>query len=91
MPSLLLLVYRGLLRAYLEWNAPLFFAASITTLRILDRAQYEALRAVLGCMRSTSVAIFLSEANEPSLGLRPSIMGSGAASVCFCTIHPSII
>ena len=50
-------------------------AASRSTLGILDRVQYEALRVVLGCMRSTPVSILLSEANEPPLGLRRSLLG----------------
>ena len=74
-PSLLLTVYRGLVRAYLEWGSPLFAGASGTALRILDRAQYEALRVALGCMRSTPIAVLLSEASEPPLGLRRSLLG----------------
>ena len=50
-------------------------AASRPTLGILDRVQYEALRVVLGCMRSTPFAILLSEANETPLGLRRSLLG----------------
>ena len=73
-PSLLLLVYRGLVRSYLEWGAPLFMAASRSNLGMLDRAQYEALRVVLGCMRSTPVAILLSETNKPPIGFRRSLL-----------------
>ena len=53
----------------------LFAGASGTALRILDRAQYEALRVALGCMRSTPIAVLLSEASEPPLGLRRSLLG----------------
>ena len=74
-PSLLLTVYRGLVRAYLEWGSPLFAGPSGTPLRFLDRAQYEALRVVLGCVRSTPIAVLLSEASEPPLGLRRSLLG----------------
>ena len=63
-PCLLLSVYRGLVRAYLEWDSPLFRSPGDAALRILDRVQYEVLRAVLGCMRTSRIAIFLSEANE---------------------------
>ena len=75
-PSLLLQVYRDLVRAYLEWGAPLILTASRSTLSILDRVQNEALRADLGCMRSTPVSILLSKANEPALGLRRSMLRS---------------
>ena len=74
-PSLLLLVYRGLVRAYLEWGSPLFAGACRASLGILDRAQYEALCVVLGCMRSTPIAVLLFESNELPLGLRPSLLG----------------
>ena len=52
-PSLLLVAYRNLVRSTLEWGSPLFSSAPRWTLRLLDRAQYMALRAVLGCMKST--------------------------------------
>ena len=74
-PFLLLLVYRGLVRAYLEWGSPLFAGAGRSALGILDRAQYEALRVALGCMRSTPLAVLLSESGEPPLGLRRSLLG----------------
>ena len=57
-------------------GAPLFHAASRSTLSILDRVQYEVLRAVLGWIRSTPVSILLSEAKEPPLGLRRSLLES---------------
>ena len=69
LPSLLLLVYRGLVRAYLEWRSPLFAGACGTALSISDRAQYKALRVALGCMRSTPIAVLLSESNVPLLRL----------------------
>ena len=75
-PLLLLRVNRGLVKAYLEWGAPLFLAASRSTLSILDRVSYEVLRAILGCVHSTPVAILLSDPNEPPLGLRRSLLGS---------------
>ena len=48
--SLLLTAYRNLVRSTLELGPPLFSSASNGTLRLLDQAQYAALRAVLGCM-----------------------------------------
>ena len=47
-PSLMLLVYRGLIGAYLECGAPLFMAASRSTLGILDRVQNKAYARRLG-------------------------------------------
>ena len=69
-PSLLLVAYRNLIRSTLEWGSPLFSSAPRGTFRLLDRALYMALRTILGCMRSTPIAILLSEAGEPPLWLR---------------------
>ena len=69
-PSLLLVAYRNLVRSIREWGSPLFASAPRGTLRLLDRAQYMALRTVLGCMRPTPISILLSEAGEPPLWLR---------------------
>ena len=42
----LLVIYRGLFSATLEWGAVLFTGASRSTYRILDRVECEALEAV---------------------------------------------
>ena len=73
-PSMLLFAYRGLVRSTLEWGSLLFSSACGGTLRLLDRAQYMALRAVLGCMQSTPVSIHFSESGEPPLGLRRNLL-----------------
>ena len=75
-PSLLLTAYRNLVRSTLEWGSPLFSSASGGTLRLLDRVQYSALRAVLGCMKSTPIPILLSEAGEPPLWLRGHLLNN---------------
>ena len=66
-------VYRNLGRSYLECVAPLFHCASKSALFILDRAWYGTLRAALGCMR-TPTSVLLSEAGEPPLSLRRSLL-----------------
>ena len=75
-PALLLTVCRNLVRAYLEWGAPLFRCASKSALRILNCAQFGALRVALGCMRSNPTSVLLSEAGEPPLSLRRSLLSS---------------
>ena len=75
-PSILLLVHRRLVRAYLEWGSLLLAGACRKALSILDRAQYEGLRVALDCMRSTPIAVFLSKSNGPPLGLRRSLLGN---------------
>ncbi|XP_051170050.1 uncharacterized protein LOC127287259 [Leptopilina boulardi] len=69
-PSSLLMAYRGLVRAHLEWGAPLFMCASQTNLKILDKIQYSALSVVLGYMITTPISVLLSECDKPPLYLR---------------------
>lgn len=69
-PSSLLMAYRGMVRAHLEWGAPLFMCASQTNLKILDKIQYSALRVVLGCIITTPISVLLSECDESPLYLR---------------------
>ena len=73
-PALLLTVYRNLVRSYPEWGAPFFRCAAVSALGILDRAQFGALRVALGCMRTTPTSVLLSEAGEPPLSLRRSLL-----------------
>lgn len=54
-PFLLLTVHKGLVRACLEWGATLLLNASISALGLLDRIEYESLRAALGYMRRLPV------------------------------------
>lgn len=63
-------VYKGLIRAHLEWGAVLFSGGNRNTLRVLDRVQYQALRVIMGCMRTTPIPLLLSEAGEPPLRVR---------------------
>lgn len=65
--------YRSLIRAHLEWATVLFADASLSYLRQLDTIQYSALRAVLGCMKSTPIPLLLSEANGCPLRHRSSL------------------
>ena len=92
--SLLLSVYRVLVRAYLEWSSPLFQSAGKTGLRILDRVQYETLRATSSwktcpgettlwypdCFRVSSSRCGLMSAYECALRVTVN---------CFRTIRPS--
>lgn len=69
-PEVLLRVYKGLIRAHLEWGAVLFAGSTGSVLKALDKAQYQALRTALGCMRTTPIPVLLSEAGESPLKLR---------------------
>ena len=69
-----LTVYRNLVWRYLEWGSPLFRCASKSALSILDRVQFGALRVTLGCIRTTPTSALLSEAGDPPLSLRRSLL-----------------
>ena len=58
----------------MEWGAPLFRCAGGSALAIHDRAQFGALRVALGCMRTIPTSVLLSEAGEPPLPLRRSLL-----------------
>lgn len=61
-PSSLLLVTVSLIGGYLRWGAPFFLRAGKVHLLALDRVFYSAIRVSLGAMRTTPLAILLSEA-----------------------------
>lgn len=69
-PEVLIKVYKGLIRAHLEWGAVLFAGSTRKVLKALDRVRYQALRTYLGCMRTTPIPVLLSEAGEPPLKVR---------------------
>lgn len=73
-PSSLLTVFKGLSRAHLEWGCQFFADTAQSNLRSLDRIQNQALRVIMGCMRSTPISILLSKANIPPLSLRRSLI-----------------
>lgn len=73
-PGTLMIVYKGLIRAILEWASILYASARQSLLVILDRVQYAAIRIILGFMRSTPIPILLSEAGEPPLTYRRSLL-----------------
>lgn len=54
----LLLVFKGLIRAYLEWGSVLFMEAAQYLLKVLDAQQFKALRIILGCMSSTPLYFY---------------------------------
>lgn len=70
----MLMIYRGLVRAHLEWGCQLFSLASNTHLKKLNRVQNAAMRTILGSMRSTPINIMLSEIDEPPLALRRTML-----------------
>ncbi|XP_043468115.1 uncharacterized protein LOC122502235 [Leptopilina heterotoma] len=73
-PESMLAAYRGLTRSLLEWASILFANTGRCRLIRLDRVQFSALRIALGCMRTTPIPILLSEAGEPTLEHRRSLL-----------------
>lgn len=73
-PDSMMTIYRGLTRALLEWASILFMNSCRKKLKTLDKIQYSALRTIMGCMKSTPIPILLSEAGEPPLERRRSLL-----------------
>lgn len=69
-PALSLMVFRGLIRAYLEWGCQLYGSANASALAGLDRVQNSALRVALGVMSTTPIPVLLSESGEIPLAYR---------------------
>lgn len=66
----LLIIYKGLVRPHLDFGCQAISFTSKYNCLKLDRVQYQALRVVLGCMRSTPTNALLAEAGELPLNLR---------------------
>lgn len=66
-PQTLLLVYRGLVRAILDWGCVFYSDGPGFLLDSIDRIQYAALRKVLCCISTTPTNTLLHLAGEPPL------------------------
>lgn len=73
-PRSLLQIYQALIRSRLDYGNFLFGSASNTTLQILDRIQYQAIRICMGYLKSSPTNAILVEANELPLDLRTELM-----------------
>jgi ribonuclease HI len=69
-PRILKLMYNSLIRSQLDYCGFLMSPLSKTNCKKMDRVQYEALRIVLGAMKSSPVEALQVEAAEPPLDIR---------------------
>ncbi|XP_050508706.1 uncharacterized protein LOC126885933 [Diabrotica virgifera virgifera] len=69
-PATLLLVYYGLVRSHLDFGSIFIKPSNKNTLRKLDTVQFQALRVILGCMKSTPTTALLAETAEMALEFR---------------------
>lgn len=69
-PTTLLMVYKNLIRSHLDFGGQYFNNASKNSLKKLDQTQFEALRQITGCMKSTPTNVLLAECGEMSLEFR---------------------
>ena len=73
-PKILLNIYKGLIRSHLDYGCQAILYTSKVNLNKLDRVQFQALRLVTGCMRSTPTNALLSESAEMPLHLRRNVL-----------------
>lgn len=66
-PSTLLTIYKGLVRATLDWGSMFYHDGTAKDLLRIDRIQYAALRCSLGCIITTPINVLLHLASEPPL------------------------
>lgn len=69
-PRTLLQLYKGIIRTHLDYGSQFISPTTKRNKIKLDTIQFQALRVVLGCMRSTPTNLLLAESGEESLELR---------------------
>nr|CAI5866538.1 unnamed protein product [Callosobruchus analis] len=69
-PKTLLNIYKGIVRTHLDFGTQCIFKTSKANWNKLNKAQYQALRIAIGCMRSTPIRALLSETGEVPLHIR---------------------
>ncbi|XP_044753620.1 uncharacterized protein LOC123313022 [Coccinella septempunctata] len=69
-PTLLLNVYKSLVRPHLDYATIFVGRCAQSLYNQLDRVQYQSLRIALGYMRSTPINVMLAESGEPPLKYR---------------------
>lgn len=69
-PKTLLIIYKSLIRPYLDFGSIIYGGCSRKILNKLDTVQHQALRAVGSFMKSTPINILMAECGETSLETR---------------------
>lgn len=69
-PSILLALYRGLIRSRLDYGCFLYASASTSNFCRIERIQFQAIRIALGALRSTPTNALQVEAGEEPLQIR---------------------
>ncbi|CAD6239337.1 GSCOCG00012550001-RA-CDS, partial [Cotesia congregata] len=69
-PTILLRLYKALIRSRLEYRGFLFHPLSSKTLKKLTAIQNQALRVAMGYRQSTPINVMLAEAKDPPIYLR---------------------
>ncbi|XP_044591447.1 uncharacterized protein LOC123269675 [Cotesia glomerata] len=69
-PTILLRIYRALIRSRIEYGGLFFHNLTKSEQLKLDRIQYKSLREILGYTGSTPTSVILTEAKEPPLEVR---------------------
>lgn len=74
-PSLLLMLYKGLIRSRMEYGAFVWFNLPQYLTRKLEMIQFQACRTALGYRKTTPINVILYEAREPPLRARFEFLG----------------
>ena len=68
--TVLLNLYRTLIRSKLDYGSIVYGSARKSYLKCLDTIHHQGLRLALGAFRTSPVEVLYAEANEPSLSIR---------------------
>lgn len=69
-PKTLLVIYNGIVKSHLDYGSIFIKPTNKTGLEKIDKTQFQSLRTILGCMKSTPTWALLAEAKEQSMDHR---------------------
>lgn len=69
-PKTMLMVYKGIIQSHLDYGGFLLIPNNKKTMYKLNKMQYQGLRIITGCMRSTPTTVLLAETGEYPITLR---------------------
>jgi hypothetical protein len=85
--TVMLRLYRSLVRSKLDYGSFIYGSATLAKLRILDPVHHAGIRLATGAFRSSPVASLYAESGEPSLSVRRKLLLCSFASKLAAHIH----
>jgi hypothetical protein len=87
--TIMLRLYRSLVRSKLDYGSFIYGSATQGKLRILDPVHHEGIRLATGAFRTSPVVSLYAESGEPSLSVRRKLLCNYASKLAAYIHHPS--